>query len=341
MTSTEYSSCSSETDRLRALVELFVRLKSRNPFDRCMPRSVSALDSPIRAGRAGRWNRDDPSPRERRGSRRRRKRRCRLRPHPLGCSLPLSRRRRSRLSARPIAVCAVNREMGPSSRPPASTCRGGRVRAKPLQGRIDPGPTEDHVLFRVGCVSAFRHGVDREQVPQARPPSRCRDRRPERRLRRDQRCRRASETSGEPSSWAASSSTSATRTPRAGCRRSSSVATGWSRAPSSRTTSTPDSRSRATGRACPESTPITTADTGLVVTPPCVGCPGPAGVVIEDSEIAFNNTRQLSVIDDAGGTKFSGRTRGMIVRHNDVHDNYGAGSVVGRVTTGTPRSTTT
>jgi hypothetical protein len=48
-------------------------------------------------------------------------------------------------------------------------------------------------------------------------------------------------------------------------------------------------------------------------------------VIIEDSEIAFNNTRQLSVIDDAGGTKFSGGTRGMIVRHNDVHDNYGSG----------------
>ncbi len=64
---------------------------------------------------------------------------------------------------------------------------------------------------------------------------------------------------------------------------------------------------------------------GLTVNQPCNGCPGPAGVVIEDSEIAFNNTRQLSVIDDAGGTKFSGGTRGMIVRHNDVHDNYGSG----------------
>jgi parallel beta-helix repeat protein len=64
---------------------------------------------------------------------------------------------------------------------------------------------------------------------------------------------------------------------------------------------------------------------GLVVTEPCAGCPGPVGVIIEDSEIAFNNTRQLSVIDNAGGTKFSGGTRGMIVRHNDVHDNYGSG----------------
>jgi parallel beta-helix repeat protein len=64
---------------------------------------------------------------------------------------------------------------------------------------------------------------------------------------------------------------------------------------------------------------------GLVVTAPCSGCPGPKGVIIEDSEIAFNNTRQLSVLDDAGGTKFSGGTRGTIVRHNDVHDNYGSG----------------
>jgi len=64
---------------------------------------------------------------------------------------------------------------------------------------------------------------------------------------------------------------------------------------------------------------------GLAVNPPCTGCPGPAGVVIEESEIAFNNTRQLSVVGDAGGTKFSGGTRGMIVRHNDVHDNYGSG----------------
>jgi parallel beta-helix repeat protein len=64
---------------------------------------------------------------------------------------------------------------------------------------------------------------------------------------------------------------------------------------------------------------------GLAVTEPCVGCPGPSGVIIEDSEIAFNNTRQLSVIGDAGGTKFSGGTRGMIVRHNEVHDNYGSG----------------
>jgi parallel beta-helix repeat protein len=64
---------------------------------------------------------------------------------------------------------------------------------------------------------------------------------------------------------------------------------------------------------------------GLAVTAPCGDCPGPAGVVIEDSEIAFNNTRQLSVIGNAGGTKFSGGTRGMIVRHNDVHDNYGSG----------------
>jgi Right handed beta helix region len=64
---------------------------------------------------------------------------------------------------------------------------------------------------------------------------------------------------------------------------------------------------------------------GLVVTQPCHGCPGPVGVIVEDSEIAFNNTRQLSTSDDAGGTKFSGGTDGMIVRGNEVHDNYGSG----------------
>ena len=63
---------------------------------------------------------------------------------------------------------------------------------------------------------------------------------------------------------------------------------------------------------------------GINVTMPCVGCPGPSGVIIEDSEISFNNTRQLSIFDDAGGTKFLG-SDGMIVRGNEVHDNYGAG----------------
>jgi len=64
---------------------------------------------------------------------------------------------------------------------------------------------------------------------------------------------------------------------------------------------------------------------GLVVTASCVGCPGPVGVIIEDSEIAYNNTRKLPTNDDAGGTKFSGGTDGMIVRRNEVHDNYGSG----------------
>ena len=64
---------------------------------------------------------------------------------------------------------------------------------------------------------------------------------------------------------------------------------------------------------------------GLVVTEPCDGCPGPVGVIVEDSEIAFNNTRMLPTDDDAGGTKFSGGTDGMIVRGNEVHDNYGSG----------------
>ena len=64
---------------------------------------------------------------------------------------------------------------------------------------------------------------------------------------------------------------------------------------------------------------------GLVVTAACGDCPGPSGVLIEDSEIAFNNTRQLPITGSAGGTKFSGGNRAMIVRHNDVHDNYGSG----------------
>lgn len=63
---------------------------------------------------------------------------------------------------------------------------------------------------------------------------------------------------------------------------------------------------------------------GLVVTPPCVGCPGPVGVVIEDSEIAFNNTRRLPTNNDAGGTKFT-HSDGMIVRGNHVYNNYGSG----------------
>jgi parallel beta-helix repeat protein len=64
---------------------------------------------------------------------------------------------------------------------------------------------------------------------------------------------------------------------------------------------------------------------GLNVTIPCVDCPGPTGVIIEDSEIAFNNTRMLPTGGNAGGTKFSGGTDAMIIRGNEVHDNYGAG----------------
>jgi Right handed beta helix region len=64
---------------------------------------------------------------------------------------------------------------------------------------------------------------------------------------------------------------------------------------------------------------------GLTVTIPCVGCPVPKGVIIEDSEIAFNNTRHLDPGIDAGGTKFSAGTDGMIVRRNKVHDNHGMG----------------
>jgi Right handed beta helix region len=64
---------------------------------------------------------------------------------------------------------------------------------------------------------------------------------------------------------------------------------------------------------------------GLVLNGSCQGCSGPKGVIIQDSEIAFNNTRHLATDGDAGGTKFSGGTNGMIVRRNEVHDNYGSG----------------
>jgi hypothetical protein len=63
---------------------------------------------------------------------------------------------------------------------------------------------------------------------------------------------------------------------------------------------------------------------GLGVTPKCAGCPGPRGVIVEDSVIAFNNTRKLPTDGDAGGSKFVG-TDGMIVRRTVVHDNYGSG----------------
>jgi hypothetical protein len=63
---------------------------------------------------------------------------------------------------------------------------------------------------------------------------------------------------------------------------------------------------------------------GLVVTPACGGCAGPKGVIVEGSEIAFNNTRKLPTDIAAGGTKFVASS-GMIVRGNEVHDNYGSG----------------
>jgi parallel beta-helix repeat protein len=64
---------------------------------------------------------------------------------------------------------------------------------------------------------------------------------------------------------------------------------------------------------------------GLSVARPCGDCSGPTGVIIENSEIAYNNTRQLDPGYDAGGTKFSGGTNGTIVRGNEIHDNYGSG----------------
>jgi parallel beta-helix repeat protein len=51
---------------------------------------------------------------------------------------------------------------------------------------------------------------------------------------------------------------------------------------------------------------------------------GATGMLLENNEIAFNNTRRLDPNDDAGGTKFL-KVNGMTVRNNYVHDNYGTG----------------
>jgi parallel beta-helix repeat protein len=48
------------------------------------------------------------------------------------------------------------------------------------------------------------------------------------------------------------------------------------------------------------------------------------GVVIEDNEIAFNNTENVSSHWEAGGTKFV-HTVNLVVRGNYVHDNKGPG----------------
>jgi hypothetical protein len=64
---------------------------------------------------------------------------------------------------------------------------------------------------------------------------------------------------------------------------------------------------------------------GLTVTHACNDCPGPKGVVVENSEIAYNNTRQLDPGYDAGGTKFSAGTSGTVVRRNRIHHNFGSG----------------
>ena len=52
---------------------------------------------------------------------------------------------------------------------------------------------------------------------------------------------------------------------------------------------------------------------------------GQSGVVVENSEIAYNNTRQLDPGYDAGGTKFAAGTSGTVVRRNKIHHNYGSG----------------
>lgn len=64
---------------------------------------------------------------------------------------------------------------------------------------------------------------------------------------------------------------------------------------------------------------------GLVVTKACEECLGPKDVIVEDTEISYNNTRQLDPSYDAGGTKFSAGTDGTVVRGNEIHHNYGSG----------------
>jgi hypothetical protein len=64
---------------------------------------------------------------------------------------------------------------------------------------------------------------------------------------------------------------------------------------------------------------------GLNLTRRCSDCPGVVGAIVEDSEIAFNNTRRLGTAGSAGGTKFCCGSNGVIVRRNEVHDNYGSG----------------
>lgn len=63
---------------------------------------------------------------------------------------------------------------------------------------------------------------------------------------------------------------------------------------------------------------------GFVETGCNVGSPDPVGTLIENNEISFNNTRHLAPDNDAGGTKWSAGVD-IIIRGNNVHDNYGSG----------------
>jgi hypothetical protein len=51
---------------------------------------------------------------------------------------------------------------------------------------------------------------------------------------------------------------------------------------------------------------------------------GSVGALVEDNEIAFNNTEGFEINWEAGGTKYV-KTTGLIVRRNWVHHNYGHG----------------
>jgi len=51
----------------------------------------------------------------------------------------------------------------------------------------------------------------------------------------------------------------------------------------------------------------------------------PSGIVIADNEIAFNNVDNRTDTKWGGGGNKSTQTLGLVYRHNDVHDNFGAG----------------
>ena len=184
-------------------------------------------------------------------------------------------------------------------------------------------PAEDDVLLRERLYHLSRHDLDREQVPEARPSSRRSHRRAERGVRRDQRSGRPRRPARDDHPGRRLPALRQRDAPT-GCNPSIVRRNGLVEGTEFRENFNAGLTIQGDNARVSASYTHHNGRYGLVVTPPCVGCPGPSDVIIEDSEIAFNNTRQLPTNDDAGGTKFSAGT-GMIVRGNEVHDNYGAG----------------